>query len=309
MEWVDQFKKKGLRDPKRVDDNMCPNSFLYAQDRECVPKSEADEETQNSIEELEKRAAERTSEIEAKKTERSKLETEKEQAEAVVEERKIALNDAITSAPNPIANTQASITTLELAESQIDDLAESEGEVSGISQNIQNGNKKLEELIGKLELQKSDISQRLQGFSDIFSDILRSVLGTSVTAQVELSSKNLVLRAKRTRNLGGAALETIKMIAFDLAAIMHSSEGKSDFPRFLLHDGPREADMAEVVYEQFFYHVLRLERQFKTREPNFQYILTTTTPPPENMREGSDWLLGEKLSGKSKEGRLLKEDF
>jgi hypothetical protein len=39
------------------------------------------------------------------------------------------------------------------------------------------------------------------------------------------------------------------------------------------------------------------------------YILTTTTHPPEGIQEGGKWLLGEKLSGKTKAGRLLKEDF
>lgn len=41
----------------------------------------------------------------------------------------------------------------------------------------------------------------------------------------------------------------------------------------------------------------------------FRYILTTTTHPPTDMQEGSPWLLGSRLSGKTMNGRLLKEDF
>jgi hypothetical protein len=41
----------------------------------------------------------------------------------------------------------------------------------------------------------------------------------------------------------------------------------------------------------------------------FQYILTTTTHLPTDMQEGSPWLLGSCLSGKTKNRRLLKEDF
>jgi hypothetical protein len=52
-----------------------------------------------------------------------------------------------------------------------------------------------------------------------------------------------------------------------------------------------------------------MEAAYEPDQANFQYILTTTTNPPADMREGSKWLLGEKLSGKTKAGRLLMEDF
>ena len=104
-------------------------------------------------------------------------------------------------------------------------------------------------------------------------------------------------------------MESVKTIAFDLAAVLHSMEGKCAHPRFLIHDGPREADMARVIYERFFLYARRMEDALPPEQATFQYILTTTTHPPPEMQEGSKWLLGEKLSGATKEGRLLKEDF
>jgi hypothetical protein len=67
--------------------------------------------------------------------------------------------------------------------------------------------------------------------------------------------------------------------------------------------------MARVIYERFFLYARRIEDSLPPEEATFQYILTTTTHPPSDMQEGSKWLLGEKLSGKTKAGRLLLEDF
>ena len=41
---VDRIKKKGLRDPKRVAEKFCPNSYLKAVERECVNASPEDVE-------------------------------------------------------------------------------------------------------------------------------------------------------------------------------------------------------------------------------------------------------------------------
>jgi len=78
----------------------------------------------------------------------------------------------------------------------------------------------------------------------------------------------------------------------------------------LIHDGPREGDMARVIYERFFLYAAELEAAFPSRdEANFQYLITTTTPPPKSMRQGSRWLLEPVLDSRKKDKRLLQEDF
>lgn len=44
-------------------------------------------------------------------------------------------------------------------------------------------------------------------------------------------------------------------------------------------------------------------------EPSFQYLITTTTPPPKDMLQGSRWMLDPVLDSRNKDKRLLKEDF
>jgi hypothetical protein len=67
--------------------------------------------------------------------------------------------------------------------------------------------------------------------------------------------------------------------------------------------------MARVIYEKFFLYVVdRLEASFPDKNQiNFQYILTTTTSPPEHMQEDSEWLIA-KLSSRTKADRLLCEN-
>jgi len=44
-------------------------------------------------------------------------------------------------------------------------------------------------------------------------------------------------------------------------------------------------------------------------EVSFQYLITTTTPPPKDMLQGSRWMLDPVLDSRHKDKRLLKEDF
>ena len=103
-----------------------------------------------------------------------------------------------------------------------------------------------------------------------------------------------------------AALETVKLLAFDLAAMTESVQGRGRFPRFLVHDGPREADLSADIYERVFLFAQRLEECFEG-EPDFQYIVTTKTRPPDHfLREPCRRLT---LAGVPAAERLLRCDL
>ena len=68
--------------------------------------------------------------------------------------------------------------------------------------------------------------------------------------------------------------------------------------------------MARVIYGRFFRYAEELEAAFPSAdEATFQYLITTTTPPPKHMQQGSRWLLDPVLDSRQKDKRLLKEDF
>ena len=142
-----------------------------------------------------------------------------------------------------------------------------------------------------------------------FGEVVQALLGPSFAGQVDLGATELGLHVTDRGERGGAALETIKLLAFDLAALKLGTEGYGYFPGFLLHDGPREADMAEGIYEQVFRYAAGLEDGYVGGAgPAFQYVVTTTGAPPEGMRK-APWLLSPTLDASRAEGRLLREDL
>ncbi len=61
------------------------------------------------------------------------------------------------------------------------------------------------------------------------------------------------------------------------------------------------------IYERLFIYGRQLEECF-SGDPSFQYIVTTTAPPPEALRT-TPWLLQPVLDASKAEGRLLGVDL
>lgn len=148
--------------------------------------------------------------------------------------------------------------------------------------------------------------QAFGNFSATFDYVLRALLGDEVEGRVETSGRGLELIIEHRGERDSAALSTLKLVAFDLAAITESLQGRGYFPRFLVHDGPREADMAPDIYERIFLYARQLEDCF-SGEPSFQYIVTTTTQPPEEFLK-APWMR-LKLAGTPANERLLGMDL
>lgn len=148
--------------------------------------------------------------------------------------------------------------------------------------------------------------QALGRFSATFDYVLRALLGDGVQGRVDTSGRALTLLVEHHGERESAALSTVKLLAFDLAAMTDSVEGRGCFPRFLVHDGPREADMAEDIYERLFLYARKLEDCFGG-EPGFQYIVTTTTQPPTEFLN-EPWMR-LRLAGTPAHERLMRMDL
>ncbi len=101
-----------------------------------------------------------------------------------------------------------------------------------------------------------------------------------------------------------AALDSLKIVAFDLAALHMAVEEKADLPAFLIHDSPREADLDSQLYARMFQLVRRWEEGGET--PRFQYIVTTTTAPPPELQ--NDIYVRLTMSSTPPENRLFGMD-
>ncbi|HLM72692.1 MAG TPA: hypothetical protein VK459_08370, partial [Polyangiaceae bacterium] len=178
---------------------------------------------------------------------------------------------------------------------------------------IERGAKRLTEELGKLAERRAarrrEHAEARERLERRFDEVVRALLGPAFTGRVSLSRGQVELHVADRGERTGAAMETIKLLAFDLAAVALRLEGHGWFPGFLIHDGPREADLAEGIYEQLFRYAADLEKKLPDQaEPGFQYIVTTTGAPPEEHQR-APWLLSPILDASRPEGRLLKEDL
>src|SRR3569833_620409 len=149
------------------------------------------------------------------------------------------------------------------------------------------------------------VQDDVERLTEKFDPIVRRLLGRNANGRISRSGNGI----EASIDLGGerstAAIDSLKVLAFDLAALCLSMEGATRVPAFLLHDSPREADLGLSIYHELFRLALDLEGQ--TPHPLFQYIVTTTTEPPETLT--SDPRLRLIIRGMPAEQRLLKVDL
>ncbi|MRD74123.1 chromosome segregation protein SMC [Rhodocyclus tenuis] len=164
------------------------------------------------------------------------------------------------------------------------------------------------EIETKRELAAAFRGEQAQVFSRIskfFDAVIRELVGPTAGGKVSLDGNGLKLSVELGGDRSTAAIDSLKVIAFDLAAMCMSIEGGTHLPAFLVHDSPREADLGLSVYHRLFHLVRGLEGE--EAQPLFQYIVTTTTRPPDELSE-APWLR-EKLGGAPAEGRLLRRNL
>jgi hypothetical protein len=103
------------------------------------------------------------------------------------------------------------------------------------------------------------------------------------------------------------SVSALSLLSLYLACLSVGVCGLGTHPRILIHDSPREGDLELHIYHRLFEFILELERAFGKREPSFQYIVTTTTPPPKDLAIAPYTIAI--LSSKKTSGLLLKTGF
>jgi len=141
--------------------------------------------------------------------------------------------------------------------------------------------------------------------SQIFDAIVRELVGPDARGRISLDGKGLHLAIEMGGERSTTAIDSLKVLAFDLVGMCMSIEGSTHVPAFLLHDSPREADLGLSAYHRLFRLVRSLEEI--GGRPLFQYIVTTTTRPPAELLT-EPWLRLT-LEGAPAERRLLGKDL
>lgn len=146
---------------------------------------------------------------------------------------------------------------------------------------------------------------RQSDFSEIFSVLAGRVLESENRGAVRFLAEEVKLELDYS-DLTSTALTTLKILIFDLAAMLASARQSAQHPGFLIHDSPREADLTAAIYRRIF--DIPKGEEFNDAESPIQYIITTTEPPPEHLKL-KPWLVHPPFSSTEKERRFLRDNI
>lgn len=188
---------------------------------------------------------------------------------------------------------EAALSNYESARAEQAELENSLGELDRLKRDLD----------ARLRLMSEAHTQRIARFTRIYDHFAKFLMGDDVTAKVDFAGKAIEPSLECDGPRDSTALKLAKWLAFDLGSLALSIAGGGHHPRFLIHDSPREADITEAIYDELFRAAIALERA-AAGEPPFQYIVTTTQPPPEELK-CEPWLLQPVLNASDAKGRLL----
>lgn len=156
----------------------------------------------------------------------------------------------------------------------------------------------------QLALLHQDKSTREKALASITDALTQTLLPDGAFGAFDPRDED---RPFRLSMRGGEAYRVLEVLLGDIACMLDSAGLSSSLPGFVIHDCPREADMSIGLYENFFSLVNGLEKTvFAGEDPPFQYIVTTTTPPPTDLQEG---VVRLKLDPSSNDGLLFGRRF
>lgn len=242
--------------------------------------------------------------------EQTQIETMR-QSEAPLKEKIALAKQALERLQNGVQSLEKSQFDRSLAVRRLDRHLDEVERCQGLSADVASALKGVEQAEATLEgIRQTLVSHRasastsINALSALFDATMRQLVSQSVSASARLEGNRIALKVELGGDRSTAAIDSLKAVSFDLAAIILAIEGRARQPSFLVHDSPREADLGQSIYNRLFELALWLEDH---AGPLFQYIITTTTAPPERFQQAP--YLALKLHGAPADQRLLKTDL
>jgi hypothetical protein len=165
------------------------------------------------------------------------------------------------------------------------DLIQCQTDLKAVNDKIAATEEALTELIRQHETHRALLAS-------IFSGAVRSVLPSGTyDGRVGLDNRELAFRITHGQAMSGEAVETLSVLLADIAVLIYNTTSSNCcLPGFLVHDSPREADLGARIYRSFIRFIAKQQAHFGAPDNcPFQYILTTTTPPPKELRS-DEWV-------------------
>lgn len=130
-------------------------------------------------------------------------------------------------------------------------------------------------------VQRSQQSSRVDAIKTLTATVSTRLLGAEGHARFVPGHEVRPFEVAR----GGEAYQVLEVLLGDIVCLLDSAvSDASNHPGFLVHDCPREADMSERLYREFFLAAAEAAEQLgEGGMAPFQFIVTTTSPPPEEL--------------------------
>jgi hypothetical protein len=152
----------------------------------------------------------------------------------------------------------------------------------------------------KQDKSQKAVRDRQTDLTEVFMAVCRFFKGEKAEADLKFTRDEINARI----GSGGGAYTALSSLSFDIAALIARLNGIGEHPGLLIHDSPRESDMEPSLYRPVFHLIKHLEDK---APDSFQYIITTTEPPPEALSQPPHLCL--LLDGSSPKGKLFKENL
>ena len=140
----------------------------------------------------------------------------------------------------------------------------------------------LDSLKTRLETRKSQKSKRSDDLKALTRAIGERMLGTAGHVRFMPGDEHKPFEVAK----GGEAYQVLEVLLGDVVCLVDSAtSNESHHPGFLVHDCPREADMSELLYREFFMAAAEAAEQLADAGGTpIQFIVTTTSAPPSELQ-------------------------
>lgn len=154
-------------------------------------------------------------------------------------------------------------------------------------------------------IQRSRRSSRVDALMALTAAVSARLLGATGKARFVPGHEVRPFEVAR----GGEAYQVLEVLLGDIVCLLDSAvSDASNHPGFLVHDCPREADMSERLYREFFLAAAEAAEQLgRAGAAPFQFIVTTTSAPPEELSKAPHVVL--ELAPGDEEALLFKRQL
>lgn len=139
-------------------------------------------------------------------------------------------------------------------------------------------------------------------------ELLKWLIGPDAGRLIKRDARGLYPEANEDAGPGGATLGSLAhVVALDLAYLAATLSGRGRLPGFLIHESPESNEMESALYDRLLRFAVEPETACGERGIGFQYIVTTTAPPPPEIAGQPYAVLT--LDARSDATRLLRAAF